>query len=239
MKPNRVPSIIQWVFLCMGLAGLIAVALWAMHTRSFVAKASHAPGTVVEMVQRDSTDSDQRHSTTWAPRVQFVTADGRAHEFVSSASSNPPSYSTGEKVDVLFDPARVEDATINGFFSLWGGALIAGVLAGGFFLIGAVMLLVRRRLTRRMAQLRSTGRSVQARVEPVERNTSVSVNGQHPFRVVCQWQDPATSLVHVFHSENLWFDPTPYIKQETVTVYVDPRDLGSYYVDVSFLPRLA
>jgi len=73
----------------------------------------------------------------------------------------------------------------------------------------------------------------------VERNTGVAVNGVSPFRIATQWQDPATGEIRVFHSENVWFDPSDYLKDQPITVYLDPQNPHRYWVDTSFLPKLA
>jgi hypothetical protein len=80
---------------------------------------------------------------------------------------------------------------------------------------------------------------IEASIQSVGINTDVSVNGRNPFRIVAQWQDPATSQVYVFESHNIWFDPSSYIKQKAIRVFVDKANPGKYYVDVSFLPQLA
>lgn len=67
----------------------------------------------------------------------------------------------------------------------------------------------------------------------------MSVNGQHPFQIFCQWQDPQTSKVHVFASENLWYDPSAFIHDKTFQVYLEPGNAEHYYVDISALPDLA
>ena len=83
------------------------------------------------------------------------------------------------------------------------------------------------------------GRHVQANFERVELNTSLRVNGACPYRIVCQWLNPATNQVHVFKSHNLWFDPTDYISGKTLEVIIDPNSYKRYVVETSFLPKLA
>ncbi len=72
----------------------------------------------------------------------------------------------------------------------------------------------------------------------VERDLSVEMNGSNPWRIVSQWQNPASGNVRVFHSEHLWFDPGEYVKAGKITVLLDPRDERRYHMDVSFLPKL-
>ncbi len=65
------------------------------------------------------------------------------------------------------------------------------------------------------------------------------MNGQSPFRIVTQWQDPATATIHLFRSDNLWFDPTDHIPGESINVYIRPDNPKRYWVDTSFLPKMA
>ncbi len=233
--------LVQRLFLGLGVLGLVGAAFWANHTRSFLAHASHATGTVVNLVGRSSgqSGSGQGRQATWAPEVQFVSPDGRVHTFVSSTSSSPPAYDRGESVDVLFEASNPDGAKINGFISLWGGPLIITIMCSIFAAIGAVMLLVRRMGERKKSQLLVNGRPVQADIQSAQQNTRITVNGRHPYQLVCQWQDPITSRLHVFTSENIWFDPSKFIERDTATVYLDRRNPKRFYVDISFLPKLA
>jgi hypothetical protein len=92
---------------------------------------------------------------------------------------------------------------------------------------------------RRAARLRQEGTPIQTTFQSVERNTSLKVNGRHPFRIVSQWRNPSTGEVHVFESENLWFDPSEYVTGRHVTVYIERDNPDSYWMDLSFLPKLA
>jgi len=65
------------------------------------------------------------------------------------------------------------------------------------------------------------------------------VSGRHPFRVIAQWQDPSTAKIRVFKSHNLWFDPSRFITQKQIRVFLDRNNPKRYYVDLSFLPKQA
>jgi hypothetical protein len=65
------------------------------------------------------------------------------------------------------------------------------------------------------------------------------VNGRSPYHIISQSPDPASNTVRVFESENIWFDPSEYIKEETIDVLVDPNNPRKYVMDISFLPKLA
>lgn len=137
MKNNPV-AILRLVF------GAVAVVLcavaWLLHhnTASFIASASRTQGEVMRLLYVES--SKRNESGTWKPLVRFKAPSGEIIEFAPSSSSSPPGYEVGETVDVFFDPQNPQDAMLDGFFALWGGATITGGL-GLIFLLVTVGLL--------------------------------------------------------------------------------------------------
>lgn len=220
------------VFLGVGiLMLLLALALWNK-TRGFIARAATATGTVTELIEvRD----DDGGSSTYKPVVKFVDPGGEEIRFTSSYSSRPPAYDVGEAVEVLFVPG---DARIKGFGSLWLGPLILGGLGTVFTAIGLSIFGVGRANARQAAYLMAYGNAIQTDVQGVVYNTSLTVNGRHPWRITSQWLDPVSNKVRVFHSENLWFDPTTFVTARQVTVLLDPKNPQRYHMDISFLPEL-
>ena len=227
-------AIIKYVFLLVGIGMLAGALSWYQNTQSFVAQALKAEGTVVELLRSSSSDS-----TTYRPVVHFSNQNGEQIEFTSSAGSNPPSYSKGEKVEVLYLPTEPQNAKINGFFSLWGGPLIIGGIGGVFFLIGAGILLVSLLKGRSDEYLKKHGTPIETEFQSVGINKSLTVNGRSPFLILTQWLNPATSELHIFESNNIWFDPTNHIKTKKIRVFIDRKNPKKYYVDLSFLPKVA
>lgn len=230
----RVYDFLKFVFSIVGGALLLGAFTAYQNTSDFLVDAIEVPGTVTDLVYDRSGDS-----SVYYPVVEFRDATGRPFEFRSSSGSNPASYSVGESVPVLYAPGKPESGRINGLFSLWGLPLIIGILGGAFFLVGVLMILVPLIRRGRGAKLRETGQLVVAKIQGVEQNTGLVMNGQSPFRIVTQWQNPATASVHVFRSDNIWFDPTDHIPGESLNVYIRPDNPGRYWVDTSFLPQLA
>ena len=227
-------AILKYVFTVIGVGMLVGAFVAYKSTNSFLAEATTAEGTVVDLVRSGSGDS-----ITYRPVVHFINHNGEKIEFTSTAGSDPPSYSKGQKVEVLYRAAEPQKAKINGFFSLWGGAVILGGLGGVFFLVGSGIVLASLLKSRKDEFLIKNGMRLETDYQSVEQNTALSVNGRHPFRVLTQWQNPATSELHVFKSNNLWFDPSSYIKSKKITVFIEKNNPKNYFVDLSFLPRLA
>ncbi len=224
--------IIRNIFSVLGLALLAAALFLVYSTRSFLARAEAVTGTVVEM---QATRSNK--STSYSPVVDYTTAEGRSIRHYSSFATNPPSYHVGEPVTVYYLKDKPEKAKLEGFFSLWGISLILGGLGFVFFAIGAGMRLAAQLAERKEADLRQNGTPVLTQYQAVRLNTSLRVNGRHPFQIVTQWLNPQTGKLHLFHSENLWFDPTSFAEGRGITVYLDRQKPKRYFMDVSFLPK--
>lgn len=229
----KVIAIVKYVFTLVGIGMLVGAFLIFRSTNSFLAEATKTEGTVVEIERYWSGDS-----TSYRSVVQFTSQNGQAMEFVS-AGSNRPSYSKGQKVEVLYLPTDPQNAKISGFFSLWGGSSILGGTGGVFFLIGTGIMLAGTLRRRKDEYLINNGTPIETEYQSVELNTALSVNGAHPFRVLTRWLNPSTSELHVFKSNNMWFDPSSYIKSKNITVFIEKDNPRKYYVDLSFLPKLA
>lgn len=189
------------------------------------------------MLQSRSDSSN--NSITYKPLVKFIDDKGTPIEFLSSTSSNPPSYSVHEKVEVIYNPEFPNEAKIKSFFSLWGGATILGVLGLVFFIIGGSIIAYGIKKKNMFKYLKQNGKKIEADFQSVNINSSLNVNGVNPFIVVLQWQNPETSELHIFKSDNIWFDPTDFIQTDKINVLIDRRNPKRYSVDLSFLPKVA
>jgi uncharacterized protein DUF3592 len=213
---------------------VIAVLLWNS-TRNFLARAKETTGTVVELLEVRDKDGG---SSTWKPVVRFTSRDDGEITFAASFSSKPAPYDIGEHVTVLYLADDPREARIKGFSSLWLGVSILGGMGLAFGAIGGGILLGTRAGEKKKHYLMAYGNAVETEVQGVERNTSLEVNGKHPWYITSQWHDPRSNTLRIFHSENLWFDPTKFVTRKQVTVLLDPNNPKRYHMDVSFLPEL-
>lgn len=230
------------VFLVIGLALLIGARFVGNSAYEFTRNAVKASGTVVELQLVESKRSRNRNNSyVYYPVVTFTTAEGQTVTFRSRAGTNPPAYDKGETVEVLYLSDNPQNAQIKHWVSQW--LLPTIILALGLInvLFGAIGLWVIHRNKKRLLNVKEQGEVVLAKFDQVERNTSLKVNGRSPYRIACQWFDPMEpSKVYLFRSENIWFNPEPYITKEQMTVYIDRKNPKKYhYVDISFLPEIA
>lgn len=231
----KILKIVSGVFSIVGIGMLLASFFVFSNTTSFIARAVEADGRVTDLERSRSSSGS---GTTYRPVVEFTAATGKRIEFVSSVGSSPPSHRVGEAVKVLYNPTNPQRARIKSFFQLWFGFLIVFVMGLVFAAIGLGMIVVRRRGRKRAEWLRRHGRRMKTAFKGVELNQSLRVNGRCPYQIVSQSSDPSSNTVRLFQSNNIWFDPSEYIKGEAIDVLLDPNDPKKYVMDISFLPKL-
>lgn len=220
------------IFSSVGLLFLIIGISFFLDTRSFLEEAFIANGTVVDLVESYSSDS-----TTYKPVVEFKTINNQFITFTSSTGSNPPSYHIGEVVDVVYEQNFPNDAKIRSFFTLWGLATVLFSMGLVFFSIGFIPFLLDIFRGKRAEELKVNGVKVNANVEQVKYISNYTMNGVSPYKIIATWQHPETSHVYTFKSQNIWYDPTSYIENNSVNVYIDETKPNKYYMDLGFLPK--
>lgn len=227
-------AVIKYLFLLVGGLLLLGAVASYQSANRFLEEAVSATGVVVALEEQRGDGTVSYH-----PVVVFLDESKKTVRFTSSVGSSPAAYRKAEQVPVLYLPGQPEDARIDRFFEHWGASLIMSILGAPFFLIGLSIVLFGMRKKRKQDYLQKHGMPVMAEFQEVERNHSLSVNGKNPYIIVCHWLNPQTSEIHVFESENIWFDPSRYMGEDKIRVLVDKGNYGKYHVDISFLPKVA
>lgn len=127
------------IFLLVGTGLLTIAARQAARTRAFLETAKEAPGEVVALEEEPAMEAGDPR--TYRPVVSFTPGGGAQLRFSALAHSNPPAYTLGASVRVLYDPGRPFEARIRSFRELWMAPLLLGALGGVFTGLGAAILL--------------------------------------------------------------------------------------------------
>jgi len=130
---SNVGAKICWFFAGLGTLLLLGGIGFGMKKQQFLSHAEQTQGTVIGMVQHIS--NHQGYGHTYAPVFTFHDKTGKEWTVTSGSGSSPPAYHVGESVKVYYSPEKPSDAEVQGFFSLWGGSFIIGI-------IGLVQLLL-------------------------------------------------------------------------------------------------
>lgn len=177
------------------------------------------------------------NGASYCPVVKYT--DGQ-EEYVMESSYCSSGYrnALGDDIDVIYQPGNPDNAVIHSFGGLYGGAVILLGMGAVFALVGTLPLIIMYLRSKSGQRLLREGMPVKARFSEVILNTTININGRSPFQIVAQMHDTAANTVKLYYSHNIAFDPSPFINQEFVTVYVDKKNPDKYYMDISFLPKV-
>jgi hypothetical protein len=118
------------LFCLVGL-GLLAPAIWfGYQSWGFLQIAQAAPGTITALDW--SADSD---SGAARPVVRYEIR-GDPYQITGNVWSNPPAYTVGDQVQVLYPPDRPSAARIYSWFDFWFTPALLGGIGLVFALVG-------------------------------------------------------------------------------------------------------
>ncbi len=117
------------LFLVIGIGFLSAAIYFFVAHRNFMASATKTSGRVINL------QSNRKGSK--APIVEYSDAGGTAHFYYHNVYSRPSAYDLGETVEIYFNPANPEDATMGGISAV---TVIFGFLGFIFTLVSVVCI---------------------------------------------------------------------------------------------------
>lgn len=115
------------IFGGIGACLLGIAALMYFNEQSFLDRAEHATGTVVDLDRSDG---------AFCPVIDFTTRDGQQVRYFGNVCTSPPAYDLGDQVELLYDPENIKNVQMNGFWSQYVGEVVLGAIGLPFLLIG-------------------------------------------------------------------------------------------------------
>ncbi|MBT4153740.1 MAG: DUF3592 domain-containing protein [Candidatus Magasanikbacteria bacterium] len=224
---------IVYIFAFIGAALILTSIGNAISIQLFNQDAVPATGEVVELLE---TEGEEYY--LYAPVIEYTTAEGELITYSHSSYTYPSSYAIGETVPMLYKASKPSKARIDSPTEEWflvGFMFFMGLL----FAVFGFALPVYKRYRKRVGQkLKETGTSVQAKIIGLEKNRAIVIQGKSPFRILAQYHNTQTNTVYDYTSDNIWWDPTEFVKEGAlVTVYVDRNNPKKHSMDLSFLPK--
>lgn len=228
MKKNRIVYVVFVIFLLVGIGLLTGAFFYGRYYVSFKAEAEEVTGEITRIEDYYDSDHELRHHV-----YVSYTYDGEDYDDVSINSYSSSMYK-GKEIELLCDkknPGHIMKKSDGNFV-----VIVLTGLGVVFALIGAIPLLVMTRKKSKNKKILETGQVLHALVDSIEYNTSVSVNGTHPYVIFCSYRDEYKEITYRFKSENIWTDPSLVFQPGSdVEVYVDPGDYSKYYVNAQKL----
>lgn len=194
---------------------------------AFKARASSAVGTVIAFSLSKYTDKKGITKTMYTPIVTYTPEAGLPVKFKGGFSSNPPSFSIGDAVEVLYDKANPADAKINSFMQLWFKTVFLSGTGLVFLGISVVFMRIPAKKKHKTPEL--SGHTVDAEIISVEPEMQFD-GGDMIWIIQAQWIGPDMK-VQRFRSHPLKADPSSKLgKTVKVFIYGDRPD--EYRMDV-------
>lgn len=137
-----------WFCLVCGLACIGVAFVFAILTAIFIHNAIETNGKVAGLIP---VADKENHSTNYAPIFTFIASDGRTYTATSNTSSNPPEFSHGQNVRVLYDPRNPSHAHLKSTIQLWLLSLICAPLGVFYAALGSLLLYFDHRYRRKLA----------------------------------------------------------------------------------------
>lgn len=220
-KTNSLPILVFLIFALAGAGMLIGGFVFLGNSLKFRKIAVEVTGTITEITSRMDSDGDVHH----AIRVSY-SYNGQDFDNVPLGYYSSGMYE-GKDILLLVDPGNPAHMASKSGDTLTYVILLA--MGAVFAAVGIIPLIGSLAGSRRAKKLMESGRQLHAVVEYTDINTSVTINGRHPYIVFCTYQDPGTDVTYRFKSRNLMQDPG-YAPGDPIEVFVDPGDYSTYLV---------
>lgn len=107
---------------------------------------------VATVSELEKVEATAETGATWRP-IFTLAAEGKEYVIRSSSSSNPPAYTVGEKVEMLYPAENPEEAVTNNFMGLYLWPSVLLVMAGVEAVVALVLILISVYLRRRLRRL--------------------------------------------------------------------------------------
>lgn len=107
-----------------------------------------------------------------------------------------------------------------------------------FSAIGGIGLTRNYKKNKKYQELKETGEVIYAEYTQLDMNTTYSMNGKHPYNIICEWNNPDDGKKYIFKSGNIWRNPQSIIEERGITqfpIYIDRHDIRNYLVDTDML----
>ena len=112
--------------------------------------------------------------------------------------------------------------------------IVFGSMGAIWLLVGIGFLIFVGIKDKKKKELIQNGNMIYAEVTGGSEVFNVQVNGRHPWKLECKYEDPFSGEIYLYSSRNVFLDPYLYIGQQ-IAVYVDKNDPSKYYVDIQSL----
>lgn len=107
-----------------------------------------------------------------------------------------------------------------------------------FLIIGGTGILLKINKRKSEKNLRESGEVIYANYVETVLNTRYTVNGRHPYNIICEWNNSLDNKKYIFKSKNIWMNPKNIIEERNIKqfpIYIDKNNKKKYVIDIDSL----
>lgn len=223
INKNKTEYLVWGIFFAVGMLFLI------IGTVISIEKFNYDDIVETKGVISDITVKGSGDNTTHTVTVKYYVDGMECQSILGSYSS---SYRVGKTIEMYYHEDNIYDIgtkSSDKLFLLFPGFGLLFALIGG---IGLYVLLSKKSRHRKLIE---NGRLIQADYIETTFNRSYTVNGRHPYIIICKWISDEDGMERTFESQNLWDDPQEIIESRgivTFPVYLNTKNPKKYYLDI-------
>lgn len=169
----------------------------------------------------------------------YVSYVAEGNEYESTLSGYSSSFYEGKEIEIYYDkdnPNKIGMKSLDLLFLIFPGLGLISLI------IGVTGISAKARGKKSEKRLKENGELIYADYVETIINTSYSVNGRYPYKIICEWTNPVDSEEYMFKSKNIWSNPEDIIEEKNIKqfpVYIDKNNKKKYLVDIDILTELS
>ena len=225
MKENKLEYLVWIIFASIGtifvIAGLVAFG--------YITNYKNKVDTVGTITEISNYHSDNKNDGDYEVYVSY-NVNGKEYE--SKLNSYSSSFYEGKEIDIYYgkdNPNKIGVKALDLLFLIFPGV---GLI---FLIIGGTGILVKINKGKSEKKLKEKGELIYANYVETVLNTLYTVNGRHPYNIICEWNNSLDGKKYIFKSKNIWTNPENIIKERNIKqfpVYIDNHNKKKYIIDI-------
>ncbi len=226
MKDNKKETLMWTIFAIIG-AIFVAVGLILFESVFNSANKVETTGIITRISLSGSSENE-----SYKVYVSYVV---KGDEYESILNGYSSSFYEGKEVEIYYDkdnPNKIGMKSLDLLILIVPGIGLIFLIIGG---TGILLKVSKKKLENR---LKKDGKLIYADYDETIINTSYSINGRHPYKIICEWINPVDNEEYMFKSRNIWINPEDIIKERNIKqfpVYIDKNNKKKYVVDIDIL----
>ena len=226
MKDNKKETLMWTIFAIIGTI-FVAVGLILFGSVFNSANKVETTGIITRISLSGSSENE-----SYKVYVSYVV---KGDEYESILNGYSSSFYEGKEVEIYYDkdnPNKIGMKSLDLLILIVPGIGLIFLIIGG---TGILLKVSKKKLENR---LKKDGKLIYADYDETIINTSYSINGRHPYKIICEWINPVDNEEYMFKSRNIWINPEDIIEERNIKqfpVYIDKNNKKKYVVDIDIL----